>query len=114
METRTITEVKTFKLILNPIHERCEHGQIVVISTDRDKIIEFYNNELVPGGYTDEGINAWDNSVKIWHKQFRRNGPLEWFNPVSDILNGLDMHHHGISYEWIEEDTYHNTTIVKV
>lgn len=105
MEHRTISQFKVFKLILNPMHERTEVGYMVACSLERDKLIEYYNNELVPGGYEDMRINAEDNSPKRWYKQFKKNGPLELYNSVSNI-NELNSYDQGISYEWVNEDVF--------
>jgi hypothetical protein len=92
MKTRTVTQILIYKLVLNPITDRVEYGRISAWSTDKDRLIEWYKSQEVPG-YRD------DRFLKV----FKKGGPLEWYNPIYNFDN-IDAFNHGIHEEWINED----------
>lgn len=97
METRTTTEVRIFKLILNPMTANAEAGNIVAISTSYDKLVEFYSSELAEERYKDGR----------WNKTFKKNSPLEWYNPLTALELNIDsIFGHGIFDEWVREKTW--------
>jgi hypothetical protein len=96
METRTITQVKIYYLIMNPVTDRAESGVINVMSLEKDRLVSFYNNEFVEP-YKDDRF----------HKVFRQGGLLEWYNRLSS-LEGLDHFGHGLKEEWIDLDDLEN------
>lgn len=99
METRTTTEVRIFKLILNPMTANAEVRSIVAASTSYDKLVQFYNSNLAEESYRDER----------WYKVFKKNSPLEWYNAVASLdLNTSNIFGHGICDEWISEETWYN------
>jgi hypothetical protein len=98
METRTIREIKVYKLVMNnmtfPKIEMCE---IVAVSTDYQKLIDWYKSQLANEGWRDGQ----------WFKSFKKGSALEWYNPVSNL--DLDVYrpfNQGIQEEWITEETY--------
>lgn len=72
METRTIEQVRVFKLLMNPMPSNFENFRIVALSYDENKLKEFVENEKVEP-YKDGK----------WHKTFKQGGPLEWMNPMN-------------------------------
>jgi len=93
-EVRTIEEVKVWRLYLNRMTApKIEMGEIAAWSTDRNRLIEFYNSQKVEP-YTDGR----------WAKCFAKDGPLEWFNPMGKDDGEPDFFGHGISYQWVTID----------
>ncbi len=90
METRTIQQVKVYCLVMNPVTDRAESGRIVIMSFEKPKLIERYNNEYT-GTYLEDGYS----------KSFKKNGPLEWYNPIWSF-DELDSFGHGLREEWID------------
>ncbi len=90
METRTIQQVKVYCLIMNPVTDRAESGRISVMSFDKDRLVKFYEDEIVES-YDDDRFR----------KVFRKGGPLEWYNPLW-TLESIDSFGHGLREEWID------------
>ena len=90
METRTVQQVKIYCLIMNPVTDRAESGRISVMSFDKDRLIKFYEGEIVES-YNDDRFR----------KVFKKGGPLEWYNPLW-TLEGIDSFGHGLREEWID------------
>ena len=67
METRTITQVRIYTLALNPMAGRAEERRIVALSTDYNKLVAWYRDQMVP---------EWRDG--LWYKYFRQGSPLEW------------------------------------
>jgi hypothetical protein len=95
METRTITQCLLHFLVMNPITDRTESGNIVAVSTSREKLISLYHDEQVNPYICEE----WGRN---YTKNFRKGGILEGFNPLSFFER--DAYGHGICTEWINED----------
>lgn len=99
METRTITQIRIYKLILNLMTDCAESGRIAAISDDYDKLVAWYKEQFAPETYRDDR----------WNKTFKQGSPLEFFNPASSIeLNDLDFFKHGIEDEWVEDNVYYD------
>lgn len=97
--TRTVTEVRVYALALNGVYDRCESGKIVAISTEYDKLVDFYNENLLKEGeeYRDEN--------NILHRF--KEGPLYNYNPCFTLeLNNVEYWGYGIHDEWVPEDYY--------
>lgn len=86
METRCITQVKIWKLLLNPMTGKAENIEIAVMSTDRQKVVDYYESKKVEL-YKDDGFN----------KQFEKGSLLEWFNDTR--WSGGEK----IEEEWVDE-----------
>lgn len=100
METREKTEKKIYKLILNPMMWRCEEWNIVAISYEPQKLLD-WKNSLLTKPYTD---NDWENMV--WHKLnkiFKKWSELEYYN---DYWPWIQWWFDWVVYsEWINNDT---------
>ena len=98
METRTVEQVLIYYLVLNPMRDRTEAANIVAISYEKQKLIDWYNSEKADKPYEDNN----------WSKSFKKEGSLEWYNPVNfgyDAENFEPNHFgHGIRSEWIIND----------
>lgn len=93
METRTVQQVLIHKLIMNPMTGRTEDANLVAWSTDKNSLINWYNNELESEPYSDGN----------WHKTFKKESHLEWYNPIYD-LEKLDHYGQGVQKEWVNEE----------
>ena len=84
VETRIVEQVLVWKLILNPMTERTEAAELVAWSDDKEKLMSWYNSQLVEF-YRDDN----------WGKTFSKGGILEWYNPM--YQNGeIDSFGHGL------------------
>lgn len=100
METRTITQVRIYKLILNHMGDRCESATIVAISGDYNRLVSWYEEQKLLKPYRDE---------EGWYRTFADGSPLHWFNPADTLeLNCPDRWGHGISDEWVYADVWNN------
>lgn len=91
METRTITEVRIYVLGLNPMRGGAEERRVVALSTDYDRLVAWYHNQMVP---------EWRDG--LWRKYFRAGTPLEWYNPAPRLeLNQHAPYGHGIGDVWM-------------
>lgn len=100
MEARSVTQVRIYKLILNPMAGRCEAGEIVAISGDYNRLVSWYEEQKLPTPYRDDGG---------WYRTFAEGSPLHWYNPADSLeLNYPDYFGHGITDEWINEDVWHS------
>lgn len=93
METRQITQVHIYFIVLNGVYDRCEDRNIVVVSDDRTKLIDFYHDNLLPN----------DKRFRDDYGKFRsfKEGPLYDYNP-GYILEDI------IKDEWISMDDLGN------
>jgi hypothetical protein len=87
METRTITQVKIYKLQLNPMMANFEKVNIVAIAYDLQKLMDWYLDLKVLPYQEDR-----------WHKVFKKGSKLEWYNSMEDNSNC------GIEEEWTTEE----------
>lgn len=93
METRTIQQCRLYVLVLNKMTRSAESGEIVAVSDDYHKLVEWYNSQFSEIPYNEDG----------WYKEFKKDSPLEWYNPVNNIgLNMTGYWVHGIHDEWID------------
>lgn len=100
MNTRTITQVEVYKLQLNSIYDRAESGTVVAISTDYDRLVDWYVSQLSAEPHTD------DNGYIHY---FDEDSILYSYNPCwSVLLSGLDVFGHGISNVWVDIEDYNN------
>lgn len=108
-ETRTVTQTKYYKLILNPMRGRTEEKRIVIISDDLEKLKEYYNSKKVEY-YRDDN----------WSKTFEKGSILEWYNPQDDFPNTIETTFgHGIEIDWAQDENvekyckYHDILLLK-
>lgn len=97
MEARTITQLHIFYLVLNTFG-RCEDSEIVAISDERQKLVDFYYSQLLEEGYRDS--NGFFHSFK--------EGILHNYNPPSCDITSTDWYGNGIHDEWVNEDYYYS------
>ena len=101
METRQITQIHIFYLVLNGVYHRCEGRNIVAVSDELSTIISLYNNNLLPPEerYRDD----------LGRYRSFREGPLHDYNPVPfqlyDVTNYDNL---GIKDTWVNEDEIYN------
>lgn len=95
METRTITQVKMYVLVLNPMTGQAEGAEAVAMSDDRQRLVNWYNSQKAPERYNDD---------ERWNKMFIKGGPLEWFNGLSNIDSDvIETFGQGVHETWAEE-----------
>ena len=83
---------------MNPVTDRAESGRITMMSFDKNRLIERYNNEFTET-YDDDRFR----------KVFKKGGPLEWFNPLY-TLESVDSFNHGLAEDWVDSS---NVDILK-
>lgn len=110
METRVLTQVKIYILVMNPMMGHTENRSAVAMSFEKEKLHQWYQDQICDP-WTDEGENSFEptgdmggyyNEHHIWRKYFRRGSPLEWFNPIFD--ENLSIYGHGVDHCWVNED----------
>lgn len=106
METRQVTELKVFLLIMNNMRGNTEGKTLVAISDDKDKLVSWYNSQKAPERYKEVGASSFEShgSEHTWHKSFIP-GPLEWYNPI-DNFSELNHWGHGIQEDWVLMDDW--------
>lgn len=112
METRQITQIKLWYLVLNPMTSNTECGELVAHSYERDKLIDWYNNQFAEESYYTIGEHYFpakgDFSANFsegykYYKVFKQGSILEWYNPIHS-LEDIDSYGHGIRWEWVNDD----------
>ena len=101
METRQITQVHIYYLVLNGVYDRCEDRNVVAVSGEPSTLISLYNENLLPDEerYRDE-LNRF--------RSFRK-GILHDYNPVPFFLNSVECYDGlGIRDTWIDENELYN------
>lgn len=94
METKQVTQVKIYILALNYIEGKSEHSRGTVASTDKQKLIDWYNDQLCAPYRCDYGYT----------RNFKKESKLYWYNPTDiNIIN--DWNGAGIYEDWINLDT---------
>jgi len=101
-QTRTLTQVLVFKLVLNPMRDRTETQRIVAVAYEWEKLLDWYNGLKVEP-YQDPGINSFSGQPTNWGKTFQKGSSLEWYNPMHFSDGRLDRHGDGIHQEWVTE-----------
>ena len=80
MQTRTITEVLIYKLILNDMrYPKIEMKSLVAISTSYEKLVDWYNSQKADDVWVDV-IDEYN-----WRKAFKKDSPLEWYNSADSL-----------------------------
>lgn len=93
METRTVEEVKVYKLILNSVYDCCECGDLVAASYDLNKLTGWYFEQRCPQYSSDDN----------YRRNFKEGSKLYRYNPCDyEVQAGTHDHWgHGISEEWV-------------
>lgn len=92
MQIRIIEQALLFAIHLNPVTARCEDTIMVAASGDHDKLIAWYESQLVEKPYRDEDG---------YYKVFAKGSPLEMFNPADISEIGRNDFGHGIEQAWV-------------
>ena len=98
METRTITQVKIYFLVMNGVYDNAEYGSITVVSTSKDRLHGYYESQLLP--YEERFRDDCG-----MYRSFRQ-GPLYDFNPLSSFEP--NWHGHGMKEEWLTMEELDN------
>jgi hypothetical protein len=111
VKTRTIQQVLIHKLVMNPMRGNTENSQLVAWSDDKDKLVNFYNNEKVES-YTNEGSPSFEchGDSHKWYKSFKLGGILEWYNPI-DSFEHPNRYGQGIQQEWVDLEILPNISV---
>ena len=70
-------------LVMNMMRNRTESATEVAKFESKEAAIAFIESEKVPA-YIDPGPGEFDQGTVNFNKGFRKGGPLEWFNQLSD------------------------------
>ena len=73
-----------FMLALNPMQRNTENFESFGPFVTLEALRVFYDGEKVEM-YQEEGPNCFDGGVKVYNKSFRKDGPLEWMNPLTEV-----------------------------
>lgn len=112
IETRQVTQVMVWKLILNPMRSNTEASNLVAWSDDKDKLLNWYKSQLVEP-YSDNGITSFEchGDSHNWYKVFAKGSQLEWYNPM-DNEEGYPNHYgQGLQNEWVDVEVLPNITV---
>ena len=91
METRQITQVRVYVLILNTFGA-AESGDIVAVSDDYRRLVSWYQSQFADEPYREDG----------WYKTFKKGSTIEYNNPCGSVeLNDTNHWNHGIHDEWV-------------
>jgi hypothetical protein len=99
-ETRTVTQVKIWKLIMNPVWDRMESRRMVAWSDDKEKLVNYYNQSKVDS-YTEDSTNG---DGRKWHLNFSPTSLMHHFNPLSTLDLEPNDWGHGIFWEWVDSE----------
>ena len=98
IRTQTTQEVRIYVLVLNTFGA-AEDGEIVAVSDDYNRLVDWYKAQFNPNGCYREGRYV---------KTFRKGSDIEWNNPCRSLeLNDTYPFGHGIHDEWIPKDTFY-------
>jgi len=105
IETRSITQVKVWKLILNPMRANTEASNLVAWSEDKDKLINWYKSQLVEP-YIDADSPSFEcqGNYHNWQKVFAKGSELEWYNPMDNEDYFPNCYGQGLVSEWVDID----------
>lgn len=95
MEIRSIEQVKLYGLIMNDMRSsNIEIVSVALIAYSLQELEDFYKSQKVET-YKDEN----------WTKCFKKDGPLEWKNPVYslDQYATVSFAGDGLTEEWINQ-----------
>ena len=96
---REIQEIRIYVLVLNTFGA-AEEGEIVAVSDDYTRLVDWYNQQFNPEGCYMDGM---------WNKTFKKGSSIEWNNPCSSLeLNDTYPFGHGIHDEWIPMETFYS------
>lgn len=89
-----VPEVRVYVLVLNTFGA-AEDREIVAVSDDYDRLVNWYNDQFAEEGYREDG----------WYKTFKKGSLIEYNNPcATTVLNQTRPFGHGIHDEWVHLD----------
>lgn len=94
METRTVTQIKIWKLIMHAKNRN--EFDLVAISADKNLINEWYNSQYC------EQYTEHVDGLGEYTKNFKKGTPLEWYEPVYLETEVMD-YEYGVSSEWVND-----------
>jgi hypothetical protein len=105
IETRQVTQVLVWKLILNPMRANTEASVLVAWSDDKERLLSWYKEQLVEP-YTENGSPSFEcqGESHNWHKYFRKGSELEWYNPMANDEGSVNYYGQGLQSEWVEAE----------
>ena len=96
MEKRTVSQVKLFRLTLNPVTEKFEVSRLAAVSTNYDALVKYYEGEVSERTYRGE-----DGCLRV----FKKGSKLENYHLTASVeLGHVDYCGHGVSEDWVNED----------
>ena len=112
METREITEYKTYILCLADMHGGVDKSKPVAVFSELELLRSYYQSQLADAPWQDAESPDNYGNVHKWHKVFKKGSPLEWYNPLTsfDIQSWQDVAFGGVIENWSssypEQDTF--------
>lgn len=108
METRQITQVKIYKLVLNPMRGNIENASMVAIAYDKSRLVNWYEEQMATEAFSEVGSGSFEchGDSHQWNKTFKKGSYLEWYNPTG--LGELNHYGHGIQEGWTTEEAIQN------
>jgi hypothetical protein len=94
METRTVNQIKIWKLVMHARNR--DDWDLVAVSADRDVLTEWYKNQQC------DEYEEYIEGLGSYKKNFKQGTRLEWYEPV-EIENEVMDYEYGVSWEWINE-----------
>lgn len=81
---------RAFGLVLNMMRNNTESRTLVCVADNREEIESLLTAERVEQ-YRDVGVSGFSGDDHTFHKSFRKDGPLEWFNAPGGIYDGTGI-----------------------
>ena len=80
--------MRYWSLMLNPMRGNSEEMHVIACATNPDILLAFIERETVePYSDSASGIpDSFTGDLRVWNKNFRKGGPLEWYNPIEHCL----------------------------
>lgn len=102
-EERTVNQIKIYKLVMNPVMANAEAESIALVSTEKQKLIDYHNQNL---------LKEYDRSTPIVRSY--KEGSLLWgYNRLDDVEQ-ISLFRHGIHVEWCDENIFNTQTLYQI
>ena len=108
METRETTEYKVYVLYLADMRGGVDKAKPVAVFDELQELKDFYNSQLADEPYKDTPSSDDYGNIRTWHKVFKEDSILEWYNPVnSDLEDKADTYDNmlcfgGVQSQWVD------------
>lgn len=113
METRIVTEIKTYTLSLNPMMDLSHVCHRIAMSYEKQKLIDWYYSQIALEPYIEDGVNIFSEAPTKWYKVFKKDSKLEWYNPCLKDFE-LDSYGNGIREMWFSEEAIRQSGILLI